>query len=67
MVATQIGSPAQPLVDAAREAFVSGMEQAIWVGVGVAILGAVLTVLFLPARPTSEPRIQPAEHVVTDG
>jgi EmrB/QacA subfamily drug resistance transporter len=65
-IATQVGAPAQPLVDAAREAFVSGMEQAIWVGVAVAVLGAVLTVLFLPARAESEPRIRPVEPVVAD-
>ncbi|PRZ43199.1 EmrB/QacA subfamily drug resistance transporter [Antricoccus suffuscus] len=41
-----IGSSA--LVDSVRSAFVSGMSATLWISCGVAILGAVLTLLFLP-------------------
>jgi DHA2 family multidrug resistance protein-like MFS transporter len=47
-VARQIGSA--PLLDTVRTAFVSGMDVALWVCGGVAALGIVLTLLFLPAR-----------------
>jgi hypothetical protein len=50
-VASRLGDAAAPLVDAARVAFVDGMGTAIWVAVGVALTGAILTWLFLPARP----------------
>jgi EmrB/QacA subfamily drug resistance transporter len=50
-VAAQIGDAAAPLVEAAKTAFIDGMGTAIWVASGVALLGAILTWLFLPARP----------------
>lgn len=50
-VAAQIGDAAAPLVEAAKSAFIDGMGTAIWVAAGVALGGAVLTWLFLPARP----------------
>jgi hypothetical protein len=50
-VAAQIGEAAAPLVQAAKDAFVSAMHSAVWVAVGVAAAGALLTWLFLPARP----------------
>jgi EmrB/QacA subfamily drug resistance transporter len=50
-VASQVGDAAAALVDAARLAFIDGMGIAIWVAAGVALAGAVLTWLFLPARP----------------
>jgi hypothetical protein len=50
-VASQIGAAAAPLIEAAKEAFVTAMHSAVWVAVGVAAAGAVLTWLFLPARP----------------
>lgn len=50
-VAAQIGEAAAPLVQAAKDAFVSAMHSAVWVAVGVAAVGALLTWLFLPARP----------------
>jgi EmrB/QacA subfamily drug resistance transporter len=50
-VASQIGEAAAPLLAAAGEAFIEGMQTAVWVAVGVALLGAVITWIFLPARP----------------
>jgi hypothetical protein len=50
-VAARIGEAAAPLVAAARAAFVDGMTSAIWVSVAVVLLGALVTWVFLPARP----------------
>lgn len=50
-VASQIGAAGAPLLEAASSAFIGGMEIAVWVAAGVALLGAVVTGLFLPARP----------------
>lgn len=63
-VASQVGDAAGPLVDAAKAAFVDGMGIAIWLAVGVAIAGAVVTWLFLPARPIE---LNGAEGTATTG
>lgn len=60
-VADQLGSAA--LLTEVRTAFVAGLDQLAWVAAAVTLAGAVLTLLFLPARatrvaPTAE---QPAE------
>jgi len=47
-VADRLGSP--ELLLAVRTAFVDGLEQMLWVSAGVAVLGVLLTVAFLPAR-----------------
>jgi hypothetical protein len=46
-----------------RTAFVAGLDQLAWVAVGMAVAGAVLTLLFLPARATrvAEPAPEQAE------
>ncbi|OLF10286.1 MFS transporter [Actinophytocola xinjiangensis] len=49
-VARQAGSP--EMLAQVRGAFVDGMGRMLWVSVGVAVLGVVLTVAFLPARGT---------------
>jgi MFS transporter, DHA2 family, multidrug resistance protein len=46
--AERLGSP-ELLLDV-RTAFVDGLDRMLWVSVGVAVLGVVLTVAFLPAR-----------------
>ncbi len=53
-VAAQIGDSAAPLVAAAKSAFIDGMEASVWVAAGVVLVGAILTWLFLPARPLNE-------------
>lgn len=53
-VAQQIGAAAAPLIEAAKSAFIDGMAVATWVAVGVAIAGALVTWLFLPARPRED-------------
>jgi DHA2 family multidrug resistance protein-like MFS transporter len=49
-VADQLGSAV--LLTEVRTAFVAGLDQLAWVGAGVTVLGALLTLLFLPARAT---------------
>jgi EmrB/QacA subfamily drug resistance transporter len=50
-VASQIGAAGGPLLEAAGAAFIDGMGIAVWVAAAVALLGAVVTGVFLPARP----------------
>ncbi|MGH3757079.1 MFS transporter [Actinophytocola sp.] len=47
-VARRLGSP--ELLANVRSAFVDGLVQMLWVSAGVAVLGVLLTVAFLPAR-----------------
>ncbi|WP_291419567.1 MFS transporter [Actinophytocola sp.] len=47
-VAGRLGSP--DLLLGVRTAFVDGLDQMLWVSAGVAALGVLLTVAFLPAR-----------------
>jgi MFS transporter, DHA2 family, multidrug resistance protein len=49
-VADQLGSTA--VLTEVRTAFVAGLDQLVWVAAGVAVVGVVLTLLFLPARAT---------------
>jgi EmrB/QacA subfamily drug resistance transporter len=49
-VASQSPDGAPALVDAAQSAFVSGMHTTAFVAAGVALLGSVIALLFLPAR-----------------
>jgi EmrB/QacA subfamily drug resistance transporter len=49
-VASQLGDAGGPLVTAARQAFVDGMSAGVWVAAGIALLGAILTGLYLPAK-----------------
>ncbi|CAN5168523.1 MFS transporter [soil metagenome] len=53
-VASQIPEGGESLIAAAGSAFIDGMQSSIWVAAGVALLGAVLTWIFLPARPLGE-------------
>jgi EmrB/QacA subfamily drug resistance transporter len=60
-VADKLGSVA--LRDEVRAAFVSGLGQLTWVAAGMSVAGALLTLLFLPARATqvADTAPQPAE------
>ncbi|HTS14485.1 MAG TPA: MFS transporter, partial [Candidatus Sulfotelmatobacter sp.] len=58
-VAQQLGSPA--LLASVRSAFVAGMDDAIRVAAGIAVIGIVLTVAFLPGRVAAT-RAEPAER-----
>ena len=59
------GSPGQALADAAKHSFVGAMGPTFLVAAGVALVGAVIVVLFLPARAADESitAVEPAlEH-----
>lgn len=54
-VAAQLGgSDAERLVLAAKEAFISAMDQTLLIGAGVTLFGALIALLFLPARGDEE-------------
>jgi EmrB/QacA subfamily drug resistance transporter len=46
------GAPGRALVDAAHSAFIHGMDVTLVVAAGVALIGALVALLFLPARAT---------------
>jgi DHA2 family multidrug resistance protein-like MFS transporter len=48
-VAHQLNSV--PLLGSVRHAFVSGMDTMLWICAGIALVSAVLAVIFLPRRP----------------
>lgn len=56
------------LLTEVRTAFVAGLDQLAWVAAGVAVVGAVLTLFFLPARATrvaaAAPEPAESEHDV---
>jgi hypothetical protein len=49
-VAGEIGEAGASLVAAANQAFIDAMSSAVWVAAGIALLGAALTWLYLPAH-----------------
>ena len=54
------GEPGARLAATAQEAFVSGMHTAVLVGAAIALTGALVAALFLPARETeSAPAVTP--------
>jgi Major Facilitator Superfamily len=55
-IASQIGQAAAPLTEAAKAAFVDGMQVSVLVAAAVAAVGAGITWLFLPATPRETPR-----------
>ncbi|HEX6147488.1 MAG TPA: DHA2 family efflux MFS transporter permease subunit [Acidimicrobiia bacterium] len=61
-VAGQIGEAAAPLIAAAKSAFIDGMQLAVWVAAGVVFLGAVVTWIFLPARPRDPKPAHAGDH-----
>jgi Major Facilitator Superfamily len=54
-IADRLGPQGQGLLDAARAAFVEGLGDAVLVGAVVAAVGAVMVLLFLPARARRGP------------
>ncbi|MEZ5176559.1 MAG: MFS transporter [Acidimicrobiia bacterium] len=66
-VAAELGPAGEPLIDAASRAFVDGMAASVWVAAGIAFLGAVVTALFLPARPRNIEGSAAAADLAADG
>lgn len=63
-VIDRVGGPARGLVGVANQAFVHAMHiTAVWAG-AVAVLGVVVTAVFMPGRslPTQQPSEQPSEQ-----
>jgi len=59
-VARRAGGPqGQQLADFAKRAFVDGMQQSLLVGAGVALLGALIALVLLPARETDAESAEP--------
>lgn len=58
-VAAKLGPRGEPLVSAAHDSFLHAMHITALCGAGVALLGVVITALFLPGRAPREPE---AEH-----
>jgi hypothetical protein len=59
-IAAQLGEQGRPLFEAARAAFIEGMGDAVLVGAAVAAVGAILVLLFLPARAHRRDEAEPA-------
>jgi MFS transporter, DHA2 family, multidrug resistance protein len=58
-LADRLGSA--PLLDSVRSAFVNGMDSMLWVCAGVAAVGIVLALAFLPRRAAAAAPLDPAE------
>jgi DHA2 family multidrug resistance protein-like MFS transporter len=57
-IAHRLGSAA--LLGSARSAFVTGLDTMLWVCGGIALVSAILAVLFLPRRAEGTPAAVPA-------
>ncbi len=65
-IAGHIGPRGSELAQAARISFVESMGDAVLVAAGIALLGAVIALLFLPARPRgSATQLEPAHNLET--
>jgi MFS transporter, DHA2 family, multidrug resistance protein len=64
-VANQLGSPV--LLDQVRSAFAHGIDAMLWVGVGLAVAGVVLALLFLPWHATTVTAAAGAEEAQEGG
>jgi len=66
-VAARMGGPdGRALLQAARGAFVIGMGHAVLIAAGVALLGAVVALVFLPARARDARAIHAAPSLVAE-
>jgi EmrB/QacA subfamily drug resistance transporter len=54
LAGTPLEAAATPLLSAANEAFVEAMNHAVTIGAVAAVLGALVALAFLPARPRAE-------------
>ena len=60
-VAARLGAEGQPVVDAAREAFVGGMHVAVVVAAAIMAAGAILAARYLPAHEARPAEARTAE------
>ena len=54
LAGTPLASAAEPLLAAAKEAFVAAMDHSVTIGAVAAGIGALVALVFLPARPRAE-------------
>ncbi|MEU3985707.1 MFS transporter [Streptomyces sp. NPDC026672] len=64
-VAARLGPRGDALIGSANDAFLHAMHVTALCGAGVAILGAVITALFLPGRPPAPQQTEPEQQLVT--
>ncbi len=65
-VAAHLGAAGGPLVAAAQAAFIDGLGTAVLVSIGFTLAGALVSLLFLPARPAPA-TAQPQPEAVQTG
>jgi DHA2 family multidrug resistance protein-like MFS transporter len=65
-VAAHLGAAGGPLVAAAQAAFIDGLGTAVLVSIGFTLAGALVALLFLPARP-AQPTTKPQPEAVRTG
>lgn len=65
-VAGQIGAEAAPLAEAARSAFTDAMGTTALLAAGVALAGAIIVSIFLPARESTEPEAASDDEMPVD-
>ncbi|MEU8933317.1 MFS transporter [Streptomyces sp. NPDC048409] len=66
-VADKLGAQGRALVSPANDAFLHAMHMTALCGVGVALLGAVVTALFLPGRPPAGQQGEREQELVAAG
>ncbi|MEV6761260.1 MFS transporter [Streptomyces sp. NPDC051105] len=66
-VAQKLGAQGKALVTPANDAFLHAMHMTALCGVGVALLGAVVTALFLPGKPPAGQQGEREEELVAAG
>ncbi|MER6461119.1 MFS transporter [Streptomyces sp. NPDC001288] len=66
-VADKLGAQGRSLVSPANDAFLHAMHMTALCGVGVALLGAVVTALFLPGRPPAGQQGEREQELVAAG
>jgi AcrR family transcriptional regulator len=58
LAGTPLQAAAAPLLSAANDAFVSAMTHAVTIGAVAAVIGALVALAFLPARPRAEAEVR---------
>jgi MFS transporter, DHA2 family, multidrug resistance protein len=65
-VAAQAGAAGRPIAAAANQAFVHAMSVTAVVAAAIALLGALVALVYLPARPAEERLEEPADATLLE-
>jgi Na+/melibiose symporter-like transporter len=65
-VAARAGAAGRPIAVAANRAFVHAMSITAMAAAGIALLGALVALVYLPARPAEEQLEEPADETLLD-